>query len=319
MERNVSLDILKLAMAFMVVGLHARFLGEFSALAEFLTGNGLFRIAVPVFLTINGFFFYPVLSAGRQWRWLWRVVVLYAVWMAIYSYYWFYVPAPYLANLWHFFFYEIVLGYYHLWYLSGMLGATLLLMLLRPLGTGVLVFIAGLTFILGVLIQYAGNYHVFAGSYLDKLFNHHWVHRNFLLFCFPFFCVGFLIRRYRLHEKVSSVQAMVFSGIGLVLLLLESWLNFYHPARDGGFDNLWSLIVVCPALFVLFIRQEIRGSSKHIASYATGVYLVHLFFLMQFRQHTDFSFTVITVLTILLSLLVSALLIRINQRVKVLL
>ena len=57
MERNVSLDILKLSMAFMVVAAHARFLSEISPLGEYLTVNGLFRIILPVFLIINGFFF----------------------------------------------------------------------------------------------------------------------------------------------------------------------------------------------------------------------------------------------------------------------
>lgn len=50
MNRNFSLDILKLFMAFMVVGLHAGFLGDFTSLGEYLSVNGIFRIAVPIFL-----------------------------------------------------------------------------------------------------------------------------------------------------------------------------------------------------------------------------------------------------------------------------
>ena len=57
MSRNIALDILKLSMAFMVVGLHAGFLGDFTSLGQYLTVNGLFRIAVPIFLIINGFIF----------------------------------------------------------------------------------------------------------------------------------------------------------------------------------------------------------------------------------------------------------------------
>jgi hypothetical protein len=48
-------------MAFMIVGLHAGFLGEYTKLGHYLTVNGVFRVAVPVFLIINGFYFYPVL------------------------------------------------------------------------------------------------------------------------------------------------------------------------------------------------------------------------------------------------------------------
>lgn len=53
MERNVALDLLKLTMAAMVVGLHAGFLNDFSSLGYYITVNGIFRIAVPVFFVIN--------------------------------------------------------------------------------------------------------------------------------------------------------------------------------------------------------------------------------------------------------------------------
>lgn len=58
MSRKISLDILKLLMSFMVVGLHAGFLGDVDLLGEYLTVNGIFRLAVPTFLVINGFYFF---------------------------------------------------------------------------------------------------------------------------------------------------------------------------------------------------------------------------------------------------------------------
>ena len=53
MQRNSTLDILKFIMAIMVVGLHARFLFETSSLGYHLTVQGIFRLAVPIFLLIN--------------------------------------------------------------------------------------------------------------------------------------------------------------------------------------------------------------------------------------------------------------------------
>lgn len=64
--RNVSLDLLKLLMAIMVVALHANFLQEYSLLGSYLLVNGLFRVAVPIFLIINGFYFFNVLIQGAQ-------------------------------------------------------------------------------------------------------------------------------------------------------------------------------------------------------------------------------------------------------------
>ena len=68
MERNISLDLLKLGMAFMVVGIHAGFMADINPLVKYLTVDGLFRIAVPVFLIINGFFFYRSFEKKRSFR-----------------------------------------------------------------------------------------------------------------------------------------------------------------------------------------------------------------------------------------------------------
>ncbi len=43
-------------MTFVVLALHAGFLEEFSNFGNFVTTQGPFRIAVPVFLLVNGFF-----------------------------------------------------------------------------------------------------------------------------------------------------------------------------------------------------------------------------------------------------------------------
>lgn len=58
MGRQISLDIFKLLMSFMVVGLCAGFLGDVDLLGEYLAVNGIFRLAVPTFLVINGFYFF---------------------------------------------------------------------------------------------------------------------------------------------------------------------------------------------------------------------------------------------------------------------
>ena len=43
LNRNIALDILKLSLAFMVVGLHAGFLTDITSLGQYLTVNGVFK------------------------------------------------------------------------------------------------------------------------------------------------------------------------------------------------------------------------------------------------------------------------------------
>lgn len=155
--RNVSLDLLKLLMAIMVVALHANFLQEYSLLGSYLLVNGLFRVAVPIFLIINGFYFFNVLIQGAQSTWLKKVFILYAIWMMFYSCFWFSIPEFSFSGIFKLV-KDIVIGYWHLWYVSGMLVAAIIVMLLKHRSTTFLTVAILLTFTLGVAIQYLGNY-----------------------------------------------------------------------------------------------------------------------------------------------------------------
>lgn len=299
----------------MVIGQHAGFLSDFSSLGHYLAVNGLFRIAVPIFLVINGFYFYPLLSNNKQINWLKRVLILYIVWMLFYSYFWFSIPGfSFLAlaklSL------KIIVGYNHLWYISGMLGAAIILIILRRLPSSFLLISIMLTFLSGVLIQYIGNYHILEVAIFDKLFNNHWFHRNMLLFSYPFFCIGYLINKHSLHNLVSFKSASFLSILGLLILLGESYINYYQEGRDGGFDNFLSLILACPLVFILFMKSNNSGKSKDIALYSSAIYFIHSFLLSVSRKFTDLEATPLTVAVILTSAFASYFIIKANDRLK---
>lgn len=315
MDRNVSLDVLKLLMAFMVVGLHAGFLGEFTTLGQYLSVNGVFRIAVPIFLIINGFYFFSVLAKNTQIAWLKRVLILYIVWMLFYAYFWFSVPDLSLVGVVKLI-QNIVIGYHHLWYISGMFGAAILVLLFNRFSSIFLVATILISSIIGIIIQYLGNYHYFEGSVLDKLFNMHWFHRNALLFSYPFFCIGYLINKHKCNEKVTSKSAVIISAVGIMFLLYESYFNYYQEGREGGFDNYLSLLIACPFIFVLFQKMEIQGNSKNIALYSSAIYFIHSLFLSVLRRYTELEPTILTLSCILISAMASYFIIKINKKVR---
>ncbi|EXJ09154.1 acyltransferase family protein [Nitrincola nitratireducens] len=185
MARNFSLDILKLVMALMIVGLHADFLGEYSKLFQYLTVNGLFRISVPIFLIINGYFFFDIHAKKNQRIWFNRLITLYIFWMFLYSAFWFKLPDISFNSIFTLIF-NIIIGYHHLWYISGMIGAALLLVTLNNKKPTHLITTAIILAIIGISIQYLGNYNYLQSSTLNELFNYHWTHRNALFFSYPF-------------------------------------------------------------------------------------------------------------------------------------
>jgi hypothetical protein len=81
----------------------------------------------------------------------------------------------------------MLFGYFHLWYLAGMLGAALMMVAMARASSRLLTVAVIGTFLAGVAIQYAGSYQLLGDSYAAKIIGLSWPHRNFLFFSFPFF------------------------------------------------------------------------------------------------------------------------------------
>lgn len=312
MDRNVALDILKLSMAFMVVGIHAEFLRDISVDWSYFTAYGIFRIAVPVFLLISGFYFYQTLESNKTVLWFKRCLLLYGFWMLVYSIFWF-KPAELTLKM---FFIQLIVGYYHLWYVAGMIGAAVILLFMRRFNSPALIFISLAIYAMGVIIQYAGNYHLVGNPRLDNIININFVHRNALFFSLPFFCIGYLIRKHNLHQSISITTAQVWTLIGTILLSAEIYFNYVAPGRDGGFDNFFSLIILCPALFILFMQINLFSNTKNIALYATAIYFVHPLFLLPLTGLLASQATLFTLVVIGLSAIAAYFLVAINKKAK---
>ena len=315
MNRNATIDILKLIMALMIIGQHAGFLGDVSKLGQYLTVNGVFRASVPIFLIINGFYFFSILHNGNQKNWFRRIFILYAIWMAIYSYYWLQLPSLSFANLSRLF-QTIIIGYFHLWYIVGMLGAAIILTLMNGFSSRILWLSVAITFFTGIFIQYSGNYHLFQGLVLDKLFNQYWAHRNPLFFSYPFFCIGYLINKHNLHDRISLKTSTALSAIGLISLLGESYINYYQEGRDGGFDNLISLIIASPFILITCLKIKIQMDNRIFSLYSSSIYFSHVLILEFFSKFIPLNDTKLTFVVFLASAIFSFFIIKINNKFK---
>jgi len=314
MNRSLSLDILKIILAIMVVAIHSGFLGDISELGRYLTTAGLFRIAVPIFFVINGFFFFS-LPTEKIGTWFKRVIILYLFWTLVYIGYWFRAET---INL-----FEIVrviktllVGHEHLWYLPAMIGAALVLLPLRKLSSPALLAIALVLYTIGLSIQYIGNYHVVANPSIDKALNSHFVYRNFLFFAFPFFAVGYLLRRTEVYKKFSLASVAGMALVTAILLLIESYLDFKFMVITKGFDIFLFLILVCPLIFVTALKLDIKGESKTLALYSTGIYFIHPLFISLIKNYVDIGGTLLTFVVAIISTLATWLLIKINNKIK---
>lgn len=275
MARNLALDLGKFVLATMVIALHSGFMVDYNPLVNYLTVQGLFRIAVPTFFLINGFYFYRFLQRrnANMTQWLQRALLLYGIWMLIYSPWWLF-NKPLAEHSGRELITTVLLGYGHLWYLSAMVGAGLLTWLLRnhlPQASA----LAVLAFSCGIVIQYAANYQTLPDNQLGAVAQHITAHRNFLFLGFPFFFLGYLIHHQQWHRQLSSTTCTKLLVLGSGLLLTESAINYAMPQMQAGFDNYVSLLLICPPLLVYLLQSQHVISSRLLGETATAVYLSH--------------------------------------------
>lgn len=312
MERNIVLDVVKLILAFFVVALHCSIFNDINYDISFLLKNGVFRIAVPIFLIITGYYFVNINNLERLKKWIVRIFLLYIIWMIFYIPFWFESSLSLFTVVRNTIIF--ILGYNHLWYLSGTLLGGCILYLLRNVHFKKQMIIAVICFLCGVLIQYLGNLHIFSGT-LDKVANVHYVSRNAITVCFPFMFLGFVINKLNLVNKFKTSYLIVIAIFSLILLEFESYLNLKYISRDQPLDLMFILIFVCPLLFLISLKFFIMSSNKNIGFLSSGLYLIHPFVIYLLFDY-ELSSIVNYSLVIFISLILSVFLIFLQKKIN---
>lgn len=317
-NRLIAIDHLRLIMAIMVIGIHTGFLVEQSTLGYFLTVNGLFRIAVPMFLLISGYYFSDTLSNGQFRAWIKRMLLLYATWSIVYAYPLLTDSSGHIQSL-SIIVRGLIFGYWHLWFIPCAIGAGLTLYLAKDINPKILVFLALSAFMAGVAIQYASTYSLAHQTVFGRVFDFKDSHRNFLMIGFPFFCIGHLLRQHQVMPASTPRVRWALAAVGLAALLVESWLNHRYTRSLMGMDNLLSLMVACPALFMAVRSMRVTGRSKFVAQAAASIYFTHALFIEALTRNGWPDGTSLGLLTLLAAAAVTPIVVRLSRKWKYLL
>lgn len=304
--RNLSVDVLKIVMAIFVVLLHMHFLKNVYPTLSYVLVNGLFRLGVPVFLIVTGYYFYFVDDILKLKKWLVRLFILYAIWTVIYIPFW-QEKDNSIMNL--------LFGFHHLWYLIGTFFAGILLYFARNHSASVLCIFSVILYIFGYAIQYLANSHFYDGI-LDLTINQFPAYRNFLFVCFPFLTIGFLIKKYNLRNTIKPNILLVLGTI--ILVVSEAYFNLkiLQLNKRESVDLLLSLLVACPLLFIYCQNRIEVTSMKTLANVSTAIYFLHPM-LMEFIFGEQNWINIAVFFTILI--LSSFLLVYLNKKLKYLL
>jgi len=275
--------------------------------------DGIFRVAVPGFLLINGYFFYHSIKSNRYKKWLIRVTLIYIIWMIIYSYFWLDISKPPKEIL-----KTVLFGYWHLWYLNAVVIAGILTYILRNLPVKTLLVISLMLYLIGLFIEYGGTYHIAKSQKIDTLLNWTPGHRNFLFLGFVFFNIGFLINKTKIYKHIKSSTVGFVIVISFILLIAEAYINFKNLG-NVHFDNLLFLLFLTPAIFIALLQMGLKSDTAYLSTLATAIYLIHPLFIMSLKQVIMTDNPIFTPLIYLFAVAGGVVLIYLNRRFKYLL
>lgn len=158
---------------------------------------------------------------------------------------------------------------------------------------------------------------MFSG-FVDKVLNWHPVSRNFIFDCFPFLTIGFLIKKLNLEIKYKpSIMLVLFS---IVLVLIESRLNYVFISKDESLDHIIAMIFAAPMIFIYVKNLKIMGENKNLALFSTAIFLIHPFFMLLYSFMSAHGILLIQIpkelFVIILSIVAGIVLLLINKRFK---
>ncbi len=305
MDRKLSIDLLKIAMAICVVAIHVNPLDGLPEDGAFLHG-ALARVAVPVFFLINGYFFETIARQGGTRIYVARLLRLFAIWTVLYLPAWSWALSnPEVWQLVRF----LGMGWWHLWYLPALALAAALGAVMQGWPVSRQLAAMAASFLTGVGLVYGLAFDLLHPSQL--VFGDMTVlHRNGLFLGLPFFLAGMLIRRSRLEQRFSVQALAIIAASALAMLVAEGWFLGNHATELANHDNLLMLGLASPALFLFALKFKAKSPSRTLGTYANGLFFIHVAFCVAGFRLTEWPKLWIFGVAVLGSLAVTFALIR---------
>lgn len=269
MQRMIAVDYLRVVLAGFVVVAHSglarqsiRDAGE-AGLVWLALGNSVLRVAVPVFTLIAGWFLAGVMRRGGLSGWAGHLLVLYAVWSAIYLVF----LGPYYANrplaLTGS---ELVLGFMHLWFLQGLAVAGVLLAGFAALGRGAVAASAVVLGGAGLALQYARM----AG--LSEVPMEHY--RNGPLYLYPYLAMGWLMAQGL--PRIGAGWLWAAAVLGLAACVAENLFWLHRIGEDPLLEMPPGHLLACPAILLLVMRWRLPRTDLPLGRAAAAIYVAHV-------------------------------------------
>jgi hypothetical protein len=206
----------------------------------------------------------------------------------------------------------ILLGYGHLWYIAAMIPAAVLLYLFLNSKVYIDLLFAFLIFGMGIMLELSQLQLVnIFGDF--SLITENVVYRNFMFMGLPFMLLGTAIKK--LEPKLVSIHTrwLIISTLFFVTMLgIE--MVYLHFGERKELDIPIVSFVLCPLVFLSVKRLEVSSPNSSIGKMSSGIYFVHLALVSIIQKLWQVNSIELTIVVFCVSLGLSFILEKLNQR-----
>lgn len=287
-----GIDVFRMAAALMVVAIHIAPLSIVSDRLDFLITYCAFRVAVPFFFMVTGYFVIGPCMAdnGRHTagvrKYYWKSIILYLGATLLF------LPVNIYSgnlpqNLWDglkWFFFDGT--FYHLWYFPAVMIGGLLLLAVSKISVKCAVWVSAITYCLGVL---GDSWYGLAkelpllNELYDKIFTISSYTRNGVFFAPLFILMGALAGKQRPSKRICKYGLI----LSFLLMLAEGYATYTWNIQKHN-----SMYFLLPfVMFFLFqLLLDVKGQAvKWLRGCSTWIYVLHPAIIVLLRGVAKFA------------------------------
>ncbi len=313
--KKMNLDHVRLILSFLIVAIHTyplSFLGDFQ---DYLFTRIIFRIAVPLYLMITGYYILKKSLKQKEMliNYFKKISIIYLYSIIIYSIF----LIKNFSN-WQVFLRDIFFTgpFYHLWYFPALiLGIITTYYIIKYIPEKYQIIICAILYFIGILgDNYYGFLHtadIFT-SFYKFVANITGYTRNFLFYVPIFLMLGYKISK---EEKSIEKRANIIYIIKFLILMILEGTLIYRYSTPLHTSMYFALPFLSYFIFKYLITYLNKETNKNIREASTIIYIIHPWFIIILTKINIIKNSLVFYLIIcLFSYLISVLYLKIKRK-----
>lgn len=286
MIKKINIDILRLIASFMIVAIHIYPFVSINEDVDYIITRVIFRIAVPFFLMITGYYILPkaTQNIATLKKYTVKILKLYVISMLIY------LPVNIYTGYFNNINFIVLLKdilingtFYHLWYFPALiLGLWINYYLIKKLKSKTIYVLFIFLYVIGLFgdnyYHFIENISIFRTLY-NGIFSIFDYTRNGLFYTPIFIFIGYMFNNKK--NTLTNKKNLVYLFIFLIFMTIEGTLLYLYSIPRHSSMYIF-LIPFSYYLFNLVIYNN-NGFNKTIRNLSTWIYILHPLFILVVR------------------------------------